>query len=189
MLRSVILEEMKKINEEKKLKSVEDKAKETKELGDAGDYADTLEKHIDMLKALKVKETKLRAGQDVKVTQQQRSAELRNAAQSQLTPNYAEPQDDYVAPEPGKQPSLLDNDVNYQKRLERMEQSKGNGPTIIIGGQGTVVDSNGNVLHSGAPIITQTGPESVLAVIAMVLAAACTLVYSAIRSRTQVALS
>jgi hypothetical protein len=61
MLRSVILEEMKKINEEKKLKSVEDKAKETKELGDAGDYADTLEKHIDMLKALKVKETKLRA--------------------------------------------------------------------------------------------------------------------------------
>jgi hypothetical protein len=31
----------------------------------------------------------LRDGQDVKVTQQQRSAELRNAAQSQLTPNSA----------------------------------------------------------------------------------------------------
>lgn len=61
MLRTVILQEMKKVNEEKKLKSVEDKAKETRELDDAGDYADTLEKHIDMLKALKVKEAKLRA--------------------------------------------------------------------------------------------------------------------------------
>lgn len=60
MLRKIVLEEMAKLHEEKKLKSVEDKAKETKELTDGGDYADTLEKHIDMLKALKVKENKLR---------------------------------------------------------------------------------------------------------------------------------
>lgn len=61
MLRTIVLEEMKKLHEEKKLKTPEDKAKETKELDGPGDYADTLEKHIDMLKALKVKEAKLRA--------------------------------------------------------------------------------------------------------------------------------
>ncbi len=60
MLRKIVLEEMAKLHEEKKLKSVEDKAKETKELKDGGDYADTLASHIDMLKALKVEETKLR---------------------------------------------------------------------------------------------------------------------------------
>ena len=60
MLRKVVVQEMKKLHEEKKLKSVEDKAKETKEV-EADEYADTLEKHIDMLKALKVKENKLRA--------------------------------------------------------------------------------------------------------------------------------
>lgn len=61
MLRTVILEEMQKIKEEKKLVAVADKAKDTRELDDAGDYADTLEKHIDMLKALKVKESRLKA--------------------------------------------------------------------------------------------------------------------------------
>lgn len=60
MLRKIVVEEMQKLHEEKKLKSVEDKAKETKEV-EADEYADTLEKHIDMLKALKVKEAKLRA--------------------------------------------------------------------------------------------------------------------------------
>lgn len=60
MLRKIVLEEMAKLHEEKKLKSVEDKAKETKELKDGGDYADHLAKEIDMLKALKVQETKLK---------------------------------------------------------------------------------------------------------------------------------
>jgi hypothetical protein len=64
MLRKIIFEEKQKLHEEnlsKKLKTPADKAKETTELVDAGDYADTLEKHIDMLKALKVRETRIRA--------------------------------------------------------------------------------------------------------------------------------
>ena len=62
MLHKIVIEEMTKLREEnlsKKLKTPEEKGKETKEV-DADGYADTLEKHIDMLKALKVKENKLR---------------------------------------------------------------------------------------------------------------------------------
>lgn len=63
MLRSIVLEEMKKLREEnlsKKQKTPAEVADDTREV-EAGEYADTLEKHIDMLKALKVKEAKLRS--------------------------------------------------------------------------------------------------------------------------------
>lgn len=52
VLRKLVLEEVAKLKSEK-LKA--DSAKET----DADEFADSLEKHVDMLKALKIKESKL----------------------------------------------------------------------------------------------------------------------------------
>ncbi len=116
-------------------------------------------------------------------SQQQNSAELRSAAQSSLEPDYAEPVDTYVAPTQSSSLGLFDQTTTYEKRMDRIEESKSGGPTIIIGGDGTVIDSNGNVLHSGAPLVTATGPESILALVAMILAAVSTFAYAQIRSR------
>ena len=59
-------------------------------------------------------------------------------------------------------------------------------PTVkfaIIGGNADVRDANGNVLHSGAPLVTTTGHATVLAGIAMMLAAICTFAFAHIRSQ------
>jgi hypothetical protein len=125
-----------------------------------------------------------REGEAVVQAQQKRAAEQRAAEQSQLKPVDAAPQDTYVQTNPTAQPlGLFDQNTQYEKRQERISQDKNNGPTIIIGGDQTIRDSNGNVLHSGAPLVTSTGPESVLALGSMVLAALSTLAYAAIRHR------
>lgn len=110
----------------------------------------------------------------------QRRAEIQNA---ELKPVDATPVDTYVAPEPLKPASRLDPDTAYQIRMQRMADETSNSPSIIIAGQGTVVDSNGNVLHSGAPLITSTGPESVVAFILVILAMVATLAMSTAQRR------
>lgn len=57
LLRRVVKEEVSKFG---KLRSTEDAAKDAEEV-EAGDLADTLEKHIDMMKALKIEENRLKA--------------------------------------------------------------------------------------------------------------------------------
>jgi LPXTG-motif cell wall-anchored protein len=69
----------------------------------------------------------------------------------------------------------------YEKRMEKLNQ-KSTQPTIIIGGNGSVVDSRGNVLHSGAPLVSQTGPESAIALALIGVAALSTLAYAFVRS-------
>ena len=56
-LKQLVQEEVGKFG---KVRDVEDVAKKTKEV-EAGDYADTLEKHVDQMKALKIEESKLKA--------------------------------------------------------------------------------------------------------------------------------
>lgn len=108
----------------------------------------------------------------------QRRADIQ---QKELQPVDAVPVDSYVAPAPDKPASRLDPEVNYQLRMQRLSAEKSNSPSIIIAGQGTVVDSNGNVLHSGAPIITGTGPESVIAYMLLALSAIATFVVTSMR--------
>ena len=57
------------------------------------------------------------------------------------------------------------------------------GPTIVVAGDGMVVDSKGNVLHSGAPLVTSTGPASLLALAVMILAGICTFGYVTFSAR------
>ncbi len=127
-----------------------------------------------------------REGEAVVQQQQAKAAAVRTEAQQQLTSTDAEPVDTYVPPDPPKQPSLLDPAVNYEVRMQRIDAAHaaaGNAPTIIISGDKTVIDSNGNVLHSGAPLVTTTGPETTLAFLAMILAGICTFAYAHVRSR------
>ena len=57
VLKQLVQEEVKKFG---KPEEVEKVAKKTKEV-DADEFADTLEKHIDMMKALKIEEGKIQA--------------------------------------------------------------------------------------------------------------------------------
>lgn len=123
-----------------------------------------------------------REGDQFVENQQKKSAELRDEAQKDLVPTYAEPVDTYVPEKTQESKGLFDENAQYEKRQERIENAKGDGPTIIVAGDGTVVDSNGNVLHSGAPKVTATGPESILAAIAMILAAVCTFAYARVKA-------
>ncbi len=82
------------------------------------------------------------------------------------------------------QTSIFSNDYAYKMRMARM-QSDGNGsPIIIINGNGAsggfeVRDGNGNtVLHSGAPMITASGPTDQVALAAIVVAAGSTLFFA-----------
>jgi len=125
-----------------------------------------------------------REGEEVIQQQQQRAAERRAEEQSQLQPVDAEPVDTYV-PDNSPQPrDLFDQNATYDRRQERIENERSTGgPTIIIGGDSTITDGNGNVLHSGAPRVTATGPESMLAIAAMLLAGVSTFLYAQIRAR------
>jgi hypothetical protein len=127
-----------------------------------------------------------RAGEQVVQTQQQAAASSRAAAQQSLVPLYADPVDTYVPPtQQASSLGLFDDNTQYDLRQERAAESRVGGPTIIIGNDGSVVDSDGNVLHSGAPRVTATGPESVLTFMALVLAAFSTLGYAALRAKQQ----
>jgi len=124
-----------------------------------------------------------REGDGVIEQQQARQAQIRNEAQANLPSIQAEPVDTFV-PDNSPQPKgLLDQNATYDRRQDRMDNERSSGPTIIIGGDSTVTDANGNVLHSGAPRVTATGPESVLAIAAMILAAVSTFAYAQIRAR------
>jgi len=114
--------------------------------------------------------------------QQERSAVQRSDAQSSLTPS--EPQDRYTAPSEPR--NLFNNETQYEIRQQRIEEKKSSGPTIVIGGSDTVLDANGNVLHSGAPRVSSTGPESILAAMAMILAGICTFVLVHVRSHKKI---
>ena len=126
-----------------------------------------------------------RSAEDVVTQQYQQAASSRAAAQSELPSTEAAPADTYVPSQQASSLGLFDQNVQYQKRQELIQSQKSTGPTIIIGGNGDVIDVNGNVLHSGAPRVTSTGPETMLAVAAMVLAAMCTLGYAQVRSRVE----
>ena len=118
-----------------------------------------------------------REGEDVIAIQQQRSAEARREAQKSLHPVDAPQEETYVPEEAPKSRGLFDENAQYEKRVEEMREQAHSAPTIIISGNGDVIDAQGNVLHSGAPLVTSTGPESILAAIAMLCAAICTFVY------------
>ncbi len=105
-----------------------------------------------------------REGNEVVERQQQNSALHRAAAQESLQSIEDEPADDYHAPakvSPSR--DLLDpsGDAAYELRQERRSNLKSAAPTIIITGEGAITDASGNVLHSGAPRISTTGPEHV----------------------------
>ncbi len=112
----------------------------------------------------------MREGADVVNAQQQRSAQLRNAAQAELPSLDDEEQDTYVAPKTSATRGLFDQNTVYDRRQERISD-RGATPTIIITGNGgAITDANGNVLHSGAPRISDTGPEHVfMAVLGLAL--------------------
>jgi hypothetical protein len=111
----------------------------------------------------------------------------REAEQAAL--HGAAPDDPYVAPE---QPNTtcLDDECQYELRQARLRAASGNqgGPTIIIGGQGgaMVYDGNGNVLHSGAPLITASGPETTVALFAFAFSLFGTMFYMWRRARLTV---
>lgn len=125
-----------------------------------------------------------REGEQVIEEQQRRAAERRAEEQSQLQPVDAEPVDTYVPDNSPQSLELFDQNATYERRQERIENERyTGGPTIIIGGDNVVTDAQGNVLHSGAPRVTATGPESMLAIAAMLLAGVSTFMYAQIRAR------
>lgn len=130
-----------------------------------------------------------RDGDAVVQEQQRRSAEQRAAAQAELQPEGVEPvsmeeEPTLTTTEEQEPRGLFDEDTQYQLRQERAAASQTGGPTIIIRTDGTVTDASGNVLHSGAPEMSGTGPESVLAFSALIIAAFSTFISAQIRART-----
>ena len=133
-----------------------------------------------------------REGDEIVRQRQEEAAERRAQEQATMRPAASEPQPvDTFVPEDTSQPKgLLDENATYERRQERIANEKSaGGPTIIITGDRTVTDSNGNVLHSGAPRVTATGPESVLAFAAIILAAFSTFLYAQIRARRMIVLA
>jgi hypothetical protein len=75
------------------------------------------------------------------------------------------PVDTYVPEQQDTSRGLFDQNAQYELRQQRIDDAHGAAPTIVIG------DS---VLHSGAPRTSQTGPETVIALVLMTLAGLCT---------------
>ena len=78
-------------------------------------------------------------------------------------------------------PSRLDPNVNYTIRQQRIAEQNATRPIVVIANNGRVTDAQGTVLHSGAPLITSTGPETALAVGALILAGIGTFASTALR--------
>lgn len=125
-----------------------------------------------------------REGAQVIEEQQQRAASSRAAVQEQeFISDDEEFVDTYVPPaQTASSLGLFDETTQYEARKAKMHQAAGS-PTIIIGGDGTVVDGKGNVLHSGAPRVTATGPESILTFSAMILAAVSTIGFAFVKAK------
>ena len=80
-----------------------------------------------------------------------------------------------IATPASSDPSLFTDEGQYERRQERMDGQNDGTPTIIINnGVATVTDGRGRVYHSGAPGITGTGPESIVAFLAALAAASLT---------------
>ncbi len=123
-----------------------------------------------------------REGEDRVTAQQEESARRREEEQQALRPNYLEPQNTFIPTRTATTSSNPFSDqAQYERRMEKLNEKKAQ-PTIIISGNGAVTDARGNVLHSGAPLVSQTGPESVLALALLGLAALSTLAYAFVRS-------
>lgn len=124
-----------------------------------------------------------REGQDVVSLRQQQSAARRAEEQKSLTAVHTPSEDTYV---PDAQPvsrGLFDQDAQYQLRMQRKQEASPGAQVIILGPHGEVLNSGGNVLRSGAPLVTTTGPETVLVLILLLLATLSTAVYVRERSR------
>lgn len=122
-----------------------------------------------------------REGSDVVAARQQDAAARRAEEQKTLRPEGTPPEPVPLPHEPSPR-HLLDDKTQYDLRMQRMKESSSATPVIIVGPHGEVLDSRGNVLKSGAPLVTSTGPESVIAAILLVLAALSTFAYVQIRS-------
>lgn len=112
-----------------------------------------------------------REGEAVVEARQRAAAEQRQAAQQPTV----DPVESDTVSSAASSKGLFDQNAQYELRQERLDAEKANAPTIIIG--------DTSVLHSGAPLVTNTGPEIVLAGIAMILAALCTFAFAQVRSR------
>lgn len=77
-------------------------------------------------------------------------------------------------------PSLLEDEGRWDRRQERLNDGGNGGTTIIIQNGGEVIRDRktGEILHSGAPRITGTGPAEWLAAIALFVAATGTFVFA-----------
>lgn len=73
-------------------------------------------------------------------------------------------------------PSALTDEGRYQIREDRLSGSDQNGTVIIIqNGEAVIRDrQTGTVLHSGAPLVSRTGPSEVMALVALFVAASGT---------------
>lgn len=107
-------------------------------------------------------------------------------------PNYTPP---VVAPVVAKSSSsrasslLLTDEAQYQRRQERMAQEGGSPVVIVTGGNGgDVIDGRtGRVLHSGAPLVTASGPADIVVLASLLIAAIGTL--TSVRRRMRLATS
>ena len=111
-----------------------------------------------------------RGGDDAVAAQQAAAASSRAAAQESLTSTDDEPQDSYVSSAAAASSlGLFDETVQYEKRQERMDAAAG--------------DFGANALHSGAPLVTRSGPESMIAMAFLFVATFATLGFCYHRSR------
>ncbi len=103
-----------------------------------------------------------RESQDNVLTRQQQVQQSRDAAQSALIPSYAEPEDTFI---PAEEPKLdrTTDEAMYNLRMQRLQE------------QNQRDIASGRVLHSGAPLVADTGLGTILSVITAIIAAGTTL--------------
>jgi hypothetical protein len=125
-----------------------------------------------------------RDAEEAVALQQARAAAARDSAYRDLL--EPETEETHAAAE-DTSPSLgllteNNDETEYNLRMQRMAESDKGNVTIVINGDGSVAQ-NGTVLHSGAPYVTATGPESALMLSLLILAGASTLAYVKVRNK------
>ncbi len=123
-----------------------------------------------------------REGSDVVAARQQEAAARRAEEQKNMRPEGTPPDLVPLPHEPSPR-NLLNEDTQYNLRMQRKQQGSSGTPVIVIGPPGEVLDSSGNVLKSGAPLVTSTGPETILALTLMILATLSTFAFVHVRGR------
>lgn len=119
------------------------------------------------------------------IAQQQLASQLRREAEQKELFGTGEEEEVMTAEEETDTSlGLFADDTQYDIRMARMEENDNGNVTIVIGSNGQVVTtSDGQVLHSGAPYVTATGPETVLMLMIFVLAGIGTFFYVHIRNK------